>query len=156
MAKLKQNSFGAFMGVVFATLTLVAFFALPSSLAAQFSVCDSTSYETFYPQNVQNFATPLEDLEQNESSNQYLDSNGPLQSPLFLGARRPFSQMSSRPQRGSLVFSFSGRDGALAKCVRLHVIKYISAFYVNAGFPSPLCYRVPKEYYVFTLKRILC
>ncbi|MBO7413822.1 MAG: hypothetical protein J6U20_09205, partial [Fibrobacter sp.] len=75
----------------------------------------------------------------------------------FLGNRRPFSQVSLRPQRGGPLYRIIGRDGSLFKGEKLHRIKNVSATNLQRnGFPSPLSYHVSKDYYVFTLKRILC
>ena len=151
MAKVKQNASLSFAGIVLATLPLFLLFALlvsPATFGGNLSVGEVSSTDCTLA--LDNPATqPLEDS--------FLDSDRPLQSHLFLGARRPLSQTSLRPQRGRLVYGLNGRDGAIVKCTGVGPIKNVSMSYRHrVGFPSPQSYRVPKEYYVFTLERILC
>ena len=146
MAKLKTNTFLTFASLVLATLAL---FALPTALDGHFGDA-YLSAETEY-------IAPSADNQDQQSDNAYLDSDSPLQSALFIGNRRPFSQISLRPQRGGLLYRIIGRDGSLFKGEKLHRIKNVSATNLQRnGFPSPLSYHVSKDYYVFTLKRILC
>ena len=148
MAKFKTN-----MLLTFASLALafLALFALPTAFDRHLSVGDTyLSADTEY-------TTPSANVPDQQSGDTYLDSNSPLRSALFLGNRRPFSQVSLRPQRGGPLHRIVGRDGSLFKGEKLHRIKNVSTpYFQRNGFPSPLSYRVPKDYYVFTLKRILC
>ena len=138
--------FLTFASLVLATLAL---FALPTALDGHFGDA-YLSAETEY-------IAPSADNQDQQSGNSYIDSDSPLQSALFLGNRRPFSQISLRPQRGGLLYRIIGRDGSLFKGEKLHRIKNVSTPYLQrSGFPSPLSYHVSKDYYVFTLKRILC
>ena len=146
MAKLKTNMFLTFASLVLATLAL---FALPTALDGHFGDA-YLSAETEY-------IAPSADNQDQQSGNSYIDSDSPLQSALFIGNRRPFSQISLRPQRGGPLYRIIGRDGSLFKGTSAFAIKCVSAACLRyAGFPTPLSYRVPKDYYVFTLKRILC
>ena len=146
MAKLKTNTFLAFASLVLATLAL---FALPTAFDGQFGDA--------YLSADQEYIAPSADNQDQQSGNSYIDSDSPFQSALFLGNRRPFSQVSLRPQRGGPLYRIIGRDGSLFKCEKLHRIKNVSATNLQRnGFPSPLSYHVSKDYYVFTLKRILC
>ena len=91
MAKLKTNILLTFASLVLATLAL---FALPTAFDGHLSVGDAyLSADTEY-------TAPSADNQNHQSGNAYLDSESPLQSALFLGNRRPFSQVSLRPQRG--------------------------------------------------------
>ncbi|MBR5412193.1 MAG: hypothetical protein IK114_03995 [Fibrobacter sp.] len=148
MAKLKTNMFLTFASLA---LALLALFALPTAFDRHLSVADAyLSADTEY-------TAPSANVPDQQSGDTYLDSNSPLRSALFLGNRRPFSQISLRPQRGGPLHRILSRDGSLFKEEKLHRVKKVSALYFQRnGFPSPLSYRVPKEYYVFTLKRILC
>ena len=146
MAKLKTNMFLTFASLVLASLAL---FALPTALDGHFG-------DAYLSADSEDVAQSADNQDQ-QSNNAYLDSNSPLQSALFLGNRRPFSQISLRPQRGGLLYRIIGRDGSLFKGTSAFAVKCVSAVCLrHAGFPTPLSYRVPKDYYVFTLKRILC
>ena len=148
MAKLKTNMFLTFASLVLAVLAL---FALPTAFDRHLSVADAyLSADTEY-------TAPSANVSDQQSGGTYFDSNSPLRSALFLGNRRPFSQISLRPQRGGPLHRIIGRDGSLFKGEKLHRIKNVSATNLQRnGFPSPLSYHVSKDYYVFTLKRILC
>ena len=146
MAKLKTNTFLTFASLVLATLAL---FALPTAFDGHFG-------ETYLSADTEFTVSPADNQDQ-QSGNAYLDSDSPLQSALFLGNRRPFSQVSLRPQRSGALYRIIGRDDSLFKNEKLHRIKKVSTPYLHrSGFPSPLSYHVSKDYYVFTLKRILC
>lgn len=148
MAKIKTNMFLTFASLVLATLAL---FALPTAFDSHLSV------ESAYLSTDTEYTAPSADNQDQQSNNAYLDSDSPLQSALFLGNRRPFSQVSLRPQRGGPLYRIIGRDGSLFKGAFTFTVKNVSAICLrHAGFPSPLSYRIPKDYYVFTLKRILC
>ena len=138
--------FLTFASLVLATLAL---FALPTALDGHFG-------DTYLSADTEFTVSPADNQDQ-QSGNAYLDSDSPLQSALFLGNRRPFSQVSLRPQRGGALYRITGRDGNLFKSEKLHRVKKVSTPYLQrSGFPSPLSYHVSKDYYVFTLKRILC
>jgi hypothetical protein len=148
MAKLKTNTFLTFASLVLATLAL---FALPTAFDSHLSV------ESAYLSTDTEYTAPSADNQDQQSGNSYIDSDNPFQSALFLGNRRPLSQVSLRPQRGGPLYRIIGRDGSLFKGANAFSIKSVSAVCLrHAGFPTPLSYRVPKDYYVFTLKRILC
>ena len=146
MAKLKTNTFLTFASLA---LALLALFALPTAFDGHFG-------ETYLSADTEFTVSPADNQDQ-QSGNAYLDSDSPLQSALFLGNRRPFSQVSLRPQRSGALYRIIGRDDSLFKSEKLHRIKKVSTPYLQrSGFPSPLSYHVSKDYYVFTLKRILC
>ncbi len=136
------------LAFVWVAVALLAFLALPTSFGGNLSAGEAYSAD---------YALALDNVAAQPSGDAFLDSDSPLKSPLFLGSRRPLSQMSLRPQRGSLVYGLNGRDGAIVKHAGIGFTKSVSTPCSHrAGFPSPLSYRVPKEYYVFTLGRILC
>ena len=148
MAKLKTNMFLTFASLVLATLAL---FALPTAFDGHLSV------EGAYLSADSEYVAQSADNQDYQSGNFYIDSDSPLQSTLFLGNRRPFSQVSLRPQRGGPLQRIIGRDCSLFKSEKLYRVKKVSTPYLQRNcFPSPLSYHVSKDYYVFTLKRILC
>ena len=154
MAKSNRNSVLAF---VWAVLALLALYVLPASLDARASVCDSSSYESVYLQTGEKFVASSRDFEQCQPSDSYLDDPfGSSTNAAFWGSRRPSAQMTLRPQRGGLLYRLLGRDGSLFRASQVRAFNGFAYFCLNTGFPTPLSYRVPKEYYVFTLKRILC
>ena len=154
MTKSSRNSVLAF---VWAVVALLALYVLPASLDARASVCDCSSYESVYLQTGEEFVAPSRDYEQSQPSDSYLDD--PLSrstTATFWGSRRTSTQMTLRPQRGGLLYRLLGRDGSLFRAAQVRTFNCFAYFSLNTGFPTPLSYRVPKEYYVFTLKRILC
>lgn len=154
MTKSSRNSVWAFM---WAVLALLALYVLPASLDARAAVCDCTSYESVYLQTGEEFVAPSGDLGQNQPSDSYFDDPfSRSTTATFWGSRRPSAQMTLRPQRGGLLYRLLGRDGSLFRSAQVRAFNGFTYFSLNTGFPTPLSYRVPKEYYVFTLKRILC
>ena len=154
MTKASRNSVLAF---AWAAVALLALYVLPASLDSRASVCDSTSYEFVYLQAGKEFVVPSHDLGQNQPCDSYLDDAFSCsKTAAFWGSRRPSTQMTLRPQRVGLLYRLLGRDGSLFKGAPVRAFNGFTYFSLNTGFPTPLSYRVPKEYYVFTLKRILC
>ena len=152
--KLSRNPVLAF---VWAVVALLALYVLPASLDSRASVCDSTSYEAVYLQAGEEFVASSRDLGQNQPCDSYLDDPfGRSTTAAFWGSRRPSTQMTLRPQRGGLLYRLLGRDGSLFRGAYVRAFNGFTYFSLNPGFPTPLSYRVPKEYYVFTLRRILC
>jgi hypothetical protein len=87
--------------------------------------------------------------------------------PLFLSrettseavllTRRPGQQALSRTLRSGNFHGFSGRDSGFFKRATAPAgIHGTPRTTTPNGFPTPLAYQAPKDYYVFTLKRILC
>lgn len=154
MTKSSRNSVLAF---VWAVVALLSLYVLPASLDARASVCDCSSYESVYLQTGEEFVAPSRDFEQSQPSDSYLDDPFARSAKAaFWGSRRPSAQMTLRPQRGGLLYRLLGRDGVFFKGAQVRAFNGFTYFSLNTGFPTPLSYRVPKEYYVFTLKRILC
>ena len=154
MAKSSRNSVLAF---VWAVLALLALYVLPASLDARASVCDCSSYESVYLQTGEAFVAPSRNFEQSQPSDSYLDDPfGSSTKAAFWGSRRPSAQMTLRPQRGGLLYRLLGRDGSFFRASQVRAFNGFTYFCPNTCFPTPLSYHVPKEYYVFTLKRILC
>ena len=152
--KSTRNSVLAF---VWAAVALLALYVLPASLDARASVRDCSSYESVYLQTGEKFVAPSRDLGQNQPCDSYLDDAFSCsKTAAFWGSRRPSAQMTLRPQRGGLLYRLLGRDGVFFKGAQVRAFNGFTYFSLNTGFPTPLSYRVPKEYYVFTLKRILC
>jgi len=87
--------------------------------------------------------------------------------PLFLSreanseaallTRRPSQQALSRTLRNGNFQGFCGRDtGTLKRATTLAGNCTAAQAHTHRGFPTPLAYQTSKEYYVFTLERILC
>lgn len=80
-----------------------------------------------------------------------------VSSEAVLLMRRAGQQALSRTLRNAGFQGIGGRDAAAFKWGAKHTIqKVFASIGIHNGFPTPLAYRIPKEYYVFTLKRILC
>ncbi|MCQ2054911.1 MAG: hypothetical protein MJY82_06420 [Fibrobacter sp.] len=74
-----------------------------------------------------------------------------------LSTRRPYQQASVRPQRNGTFHGFHSRGNSHTTEAKFHSANYDSTFASETGsFPQPLSFGVPKDYYIFTLKRILC
>lgn len=87
--------------------------------------------------------------------------------PLFLSreaasgatllTRRPGQQALSRTLRNGNFQGFCGRDSGTFKRIATFAGNRSAAqASAHRGFPTPLAYQTSKEYYVFTLERILC
>ncbi len=87
--------------------------------------------------------------------------------PLFLSretgaetgllTRRPDQQAFSRTLRSGNFQGPCGRDtGAFRRTTSLSGSPIAAPSIAVSGFPTPLAYQTSKEYYVFTLERILC
>ncbi|WP_405328698.1 hypothetical protein [Fibrobacter sp.] len=71
--------------------------------------------------------------------------------------RRARQQTLSRTLRNAGFQGVGGRDTATFKWSTKHTVqKAVASIGSHNVFPTPLAYQIPKEYYVFTLKRILC
>ena len=80
-----------------------------------------------------------------------------VSSEAVLLMRRAGQQALSRTLRNAGFQGIGGRDAAAFKWGAKHTIqKVFASIGIHNGFPTPLAYQIPKEYYVFTLKRILC
>ena len=80
-----------------------------------------------------------------------------VSSEAVLLMRRAGQQALSRTLRNADFQGIGGRDAAAFKWGAKHTIqKVFASIGIHNGFPTPLAYQIPKEYYVFTLKRILC
>ena len=95
------------------------------------------------------------------------NQNGSPSQPLFLSrqassqavllTRRANQQALSRSPRNGGFQGFCGRDASALKRNSSYASKFSPlSNHSHGGFPTPLAYQVSKEYYVFTLKRILC
>ena len=80
-----------------------------------------------------------------------------VSSETVLLTRRAGQQALSRTLRNASFHGVGGRDAVAFKWGAKHSVqKNFAPTETRNGFPTPLAYQVPKEYYVFTLKRILC
>lgn len=99
-------------------------------------------------------------------SHDFVD-NVHAKSPLFLSrestagamllTRRSGQQVSLRASRSNGLQGFSGRSSATFKHTTPFATKIArSTIRSRCGFPFPLVYQESKEYYVYTLGRMLC
>jgi len=80
-----------------------------------------------------------------------------VSSEAVLLTRRAGQQALSRTSRNAGFLRVGSRDVVAFKWGAKHAVqKAFATIGTHNGFPTPLAYQVPKEYYVFTLKRILC
>jgi hypothetical protein len=95
------------------------------------------------------------------------NQNGSPSQPLFLSrqassqaillTRRASQQALSRSPRNGGFQGFCGRDANVLKRNGVYTSRLSPlSTHPHSGFPTPLAYRVSKEYYIFTLERILC
>ena len=71
--------------------------------------------------------------------------------------RRAGQQALSRTLRSESFQGFCGRDAGTYKRISARTQQRISAqSLVYSAYPTPLAFQASKDYYVFTLKRILC
>ena len=80
-----------------------------------------------------------------------------VSSEAVLLTRRAGQQALSRTLRNAGFHGVGGRDTVAFKWGAKHSIqKVFASIGTHNGFPTPLAYQISKDYYVFTLKRILC
>ena len=66
-------------------------------------------------------------------------------------------QVSLRTSRSSSLQGYGGRSSATSKQATPFATKIArSTICIHCGFPLPLVYQKPKEYYVYTLEQMLC
>ena len=71
--------------------------------------------------------------------------------------RRSGPQVSLRASRGNGLQGYGGRSSATPKQGTPFATKIArSTICIHCGFPLPLVYQKPREYYVYTLERMLC
>lgn len=74
----------------------------------------------------------------------------------LLDSRKPLQHQSFRPQKTVRSHGYFYRDGLFTEWNHNHV-KRVYAFNNKAvGYPAPFAYGASKDYYVYTLERILC
>lgn len=75
----------------------------------------------------------------------------------ILNTRRPQPQASFRPYRPGSIQGYHGRSGSIFGCAKLHALQKTAAFAVGqSGFPQASRFSLSKDYYVYTLERMLC
>ena len=75
----------------------------------------------------------------------------------ILLTRRSGQQVSLRTSRSGSLQGYGGRSSATSKQATPFATKIArSTICIHCGFPLPLVYQKPKEYYVYTLERMLC
>ena len=85
----------------------------------------------------------------------YLSRESTADAPLL--TRRSGRQVSLRTSRSGSLQGYGGRSSATSKQATPLVTKIArSTICIHCGFPLPLVYQKPKEYYVYTLERMLC
>ena len=142
MKTIKQN---------FLLMIAAAFFAILAAVVEDSFVYD---YDVELRSSVE-----LSDAEFNQSAtpekSHFLSRE--VSSEAVLLTRRSGQQALSRTLRNTGFQGIGGRDATAFKWGAKHTVQKV--FAPNGtynGFPTPLAYQVSKEYYVFTLKRILC
>ena len=97
------------------------------------------------------------DLLANDFAGERLFLSRETTSEAVLLTRRPGQQTLSRTFRSGNFQGFGGRDSGFSRRATapagIHSTPRTNA---HNGFPTPLAYQAPKDYYVFTLQRILC
>lgn len=97
------------------------------------------------------------DLLANDFAGEPLNLSRETTSEAVLLTRRPCQQALSRTLRSGNFQGFGSRDSGFFKRAAapagIHGTPRTTA---HNGFPTPLAYQAPKDYYVFTLQRILC
>ena len=75
----------------------------------------------------------------------------------LLLTRRSGQQVSLRTSRNASHQGYGNRSSANSKHATPFATKFARAsICTHCGFPLPLVYQKPKEYYVYTLERMLC
>ena len=97
------------------------------------------------------------DLLANDFAGEPLYLSRETTSEAVLLTRRPGQQALSRTLRSGSFQGFGGRDSGFSRRATppagIHCTPRTTT---PNGFPTPLAYQAPKDYYVFTLQRILC
>jgi hypothetical protein len=106
-----------------------------------------------------NSSVELSDAEFNQGStpekSHYLSRE--VSSEAVLLTRRAGQQSLSRTLRNAGFHGVGGRSSATSKQATPFATKIArSTICIHCGFPLPLVYQKPKEYYVYTLERMLC
>lgn len=135
------------------SMIAVAVFAISAAIAEGSFVYDyGISFDTVQVSN-----GTSHDLQGNDFTGEPLYLSREVTSGAALLTRRPGQQALSRTLRGSSFQGFGGRDtGTFKRIATFAGNRSNTHASVYRGFPTPLAYQVPKDYYVFTLKRILC
>ena len=85
----------------------------------------------------------------------YLSSESTADATLL--TRRSGRQVSVRTSRSGSLQGYGGRSSATSKQATPLATKIArSTICIHCGFPLPLGYQKPKEYYVYTLERMHC
>ena len=116
---------------------------------------------------VYDYGNSFDAVQVTDGTSHDLHGNNFASEPLFLSrgtssgtallTRRPGQQALSRTLRNGSFQGFCGRDsGAFKRIATLAGKSPTVQASAHRGFPTPLAYQTSKEYYVFTLKRILC
>ncbi len=142
MKTIKQN---------FLLMIAAAFFAILAAVVEGSFVYD---YDVELKSSVE-----LSDAEfnQNSASKKTHFLSREVSSEAVLLTRRAGQQALSRTIRNAGFHGVGGRDAITLKWSAKHAVQKVFApIGTHNVFPTPLAYQVPKEYYIFTLKRILC
>ena len=144
MKLLRQNILSMIAVAVFAILAAIVEGSFACDYGVSFDavqVSDGTSH----------------DLHANDFASEPLFLSRETSSGTALLTRRPGQQALSRTLRNGNFHGFCGRDsGTLKRIATLASDRSAAQVNAHRGFPTPLAYQTSKEYYVFTLERILC
>ena len=135
------------------SMIAVAVFAISAAIAEGSFVYDyGISFDTVQVSN-----GTSHDLHTNDFTGEPLYLSREVTSGAALLTRRPGQQALSRTLRNGNFHGFCGRDSGTFKRIATLAGKSPTAqASAQRGFPTPLAYQTSKEYYVFTLERILC
>ena len=134
---------------------------LPMILAAVFAIIAAVVEGTFvYDYDVEfKSAAKLTDAasDMNAAPDQPLFLSHETSAAAVLLSRRSGQQTLSRTLRSNFFQGFCGRDGGIFKRFStLAISRAIFHVLSHNVFPAQFTYQTAKEYYVFTLRRILC
>lgn len=135
------------------SMIAVAVFAIGAAVVEGSFVFDYGNYSD----TVQVSDDASHDLLANDFTGEPLFLSHETTSEAVLLTRRPGQQALSRTLRSGSFQGFGGRDSGFFKRASVPAgIHSTPRTTAHNGFPTPLAYQAPKDYYVFTLQRILC
>lgn len=136
---------------------LLILFGLSLAFSALSTVIDASNFVYDFDTGIQtaDYTLGSDENDSRNHSKYFLDDRSTARA--FLSTRRSSQQMHFRHQRGNSVQGFSGRDVVLQVRLGGRLEKWFTTAVKKCdGYPSNAVFCTAKEYYVFTLKRILC
>ena len=106
---------------------------------------------------VYDYGTELGQVAQVAESEKVFTAHDFADNPLYLSRESTADATLLTRRSGRLVQGYGGRSSATSKQATPFATKIArSTICIHCGFPLPLVYQKPKEYYVYTLERMLC